>query len=146
MAATYSYLKMHIVFATKNRVPLIDHRWRGDLHAYLGGTLRGLGGHPLVVGGTDDHIHLVAGLKPTHAPADIVRELKKSSSAWASDRRAGFAWQAGYGAFSIGPSQEAGVLDYVMRQEEHHLTVSSADELRSLLNECGIEFDERYFE
>ena len=76
MASSHVSLRYHIVFSTKNRFPFIESAWRTRLHEYLGGTVRGLGGVPLQVGGVADHVHLLVGLKAIHAVADIVREAR----------------------------------------------------------------------
>ena len=81
MPSTYLSLHYHLVFSTKNREPNIHANWIVPLHDYLGGTIRGLGGFPEGVGGVADHVHLLVGLKATHCLADVMRELKKSSSA-----------------------------------------------------------------
>ncbi len=146
MASTYLSLNVHVVFATKGRKPTIDPAWRRDLHAYIGGTVRGLGAVPIAVGGVADHVHLLAGFRATQCVADVVREIKKASSVWAADQSSGFAWQVGYGAFSVSPTQVPSVVAYIAEQEEHHRRVSSAEELRALLLEYGIPCDERFFE
>ncbi len=146
MASTYTSLNVHIVFATKNRAPSIDASWRGDFHAYIGGTIRGLGASPIAIGGVADHVHLLICLKATHCVADFVREVKKASSSWASERSVGFGWQTGYGAFTVGAQDVRAVVEYVDRQEEHHRRMSSADELRSLLAEFNIAYEERFFD
>jgi putative transposase len=146
VASTHASLNIHVVFSTKGRAPVIEATWRGDLHAYIGGTIRGLDAIPFAVGGVADHVHLLAGLKTTHCVADFVREIKKASSTWAAGRCRGFAWQAGYGAFSLGSGDLPAAVAYVLNQEEHHRRVSSADELRALLMEHGIAIDERFFE
>ena len=146
MASTYICLRTHFVFATRSREPLIAGAWRPELHAYIGGVTRSLGATPLVIGGTDDHVHLLAGLKATHAPADFIREVKKVSSPWAAQHCGGFAWQVGYAAFSIGRDERGAVSAYIARQEDHHRQRSSAEELRELLKEYGIPLDDRYFE
>ena len=145
MPSTYLDLCVHVVFAVKNRRPLIAEDWRGRLHAYLGGTLNGLGAVPLAIGGTADHVHLLVGLKATYALADLVRETKKASTAWARSYARDFAWQEGYAAFSIGRGEREAVVAYVRGQEAHHRTRTSTDELRALLDEAGIPVDERYF-
>jgi len=146
MASTYYSLNVHIIFATMGREPTIEASWRNDLHAYIGGTVHGREAKPIAVGGVADHVHLLVGLKATHCVADLVREVKKASSLWASVRRPGFAWQAGYGAFTISHSDLAAVVAYIGRQEEHHRRVSSANELRSVLEAYGVSYDERFFE
>jgi REP element-mobilizing transposase RayT len=103
MASTYLSLHYHLVFGTKDRLPLIDSAWRLRLHEYLGAIIRGLGGFPEEVGGVADHVHLLIGLKATPCLADVMRELKKASSMWVHEeigfRR--FAWQEGYAAFTV---------------------------------------------
>ena len=100
----------------------------------------------MIVGGVADHIHLLASLRATHAVADLVREVKKSSSTWAASHDSRFAWQTGYAAFSVSASDVPRVTIYIANQEEHHRKFSSADELRFLLAEHGVEFDQRFFE
>jgi REP element-mobilizing transposase RayT len=100
----------------------------------------------MIVGGVADHIHLLLSLRATHAVADLVREIKKASSNWAAGQCSAFAWQTGYAAFSVSASEVPRVTAYIATQEEHHRKLSSAEELRLLLAEHGVEFDERFFE
>jgi putative transposase len=146
VASTYLSLYVHIIFATKDRAPTIDTAWRDGLHAYLAGTMQGLGAHPHAIGGTSDHVHILTAYKATQCVADLVRETKKASAAWACGHYELFRWQTGYGAFSLGPERIASLGSCIASQEEHHRTVSSADELRALLAESGIPYDERYFD
>jgi Transposase and inactivated derivatives len=148
MGSTYLSLHYHLVFATKQRQAIIAAEWRPRLHEYLGGTITGLGGFSQGVGGTADHVHLLVGLKATHCLADVLRELKKASSRWVHDEinLAAFAWQEGYGAFSVSPPARPGVQRYIANQEEHHRTKSSKDELHEMLVKAGIEYDPNYFE
>ena len=146
MASTYLCLNAHIVFATKGRAPMIGVDWRDGLHAYVAGTLRGLGADPYAVGGVADHVHILVAIKATHCIADLVRETKKASSSWSRERQERFAWQEGYAAFSVGRDSLKPLAVYIGNQEEHHRTRTSVDELRSLLAEHGIEYDERFFE
>ena len=97
MSSTYLSLHYHIVFSTKHRQPLIEESWRERLHEYLGGTVKGLEASAQGVGGTNDHVHLLVGLKSTHCLADFLRELKKASPVWIHDDigLAKFAWQEG---------------------------------------------------
>ncbi len=98
MPSTYLSLHFHIVFSTKHRMAFIEPTWRKRLHEYMGGTIRGLDGFPDEIGGVGDHVHLLIGLKATHCLANIVREIKKASSAWVHDEigSGNFAWQEGY--------------------------------------------------
>jgi putative transposase len=146
MASTYLALNVHIVFATRGRAPMIAEAWRADLHAYIGGTIRGLGAVPIIVGGVADHVHLLVGLRGTHAVAALVREIKKASHAWAGQRFRRFGWQEGYGAFSVSPGDTDRLVAYIANQDERHRRVSSQEELRALMAEAGLEYDERFFE
>ena len=146
MASTYLSLNVHLVFATKNRQPIIADVWRKDLHAYIGGTIRGLKCQALAVGGFDDHTHALDGMKSTDCVADLIREIKKASSTWAEKHVRGFAWQSGYAGLSVGYPELPRVTQHVRNQEEHHRTKTSSEELHDLLREFGIPYDERYFE
>jgi REP-associated tyrosine transposase len=107
MPSTHVCLYYHLVFATKSRRPFILPSWRDRLHAYVGGAVRTVGGVPLAIGGTADHVHLLFGLRATHRLADVMREIKHTSSQWVHETigEAEFAWQEGYGAFTVGYCQ-----------------------------------------
>ena len=106
MPSTHLSLNYHIVFSTKNREPILAASWRAELHAYLGGILRDLGGVAQEVGGVADHVHFLAALKATHCLADVLRDTKTGSSRWIHEtmRIRSFAWQEGYGAVTVSPS------------------------------------------
>lgn len=118
---------------------------RPALHAYLIGTLVHLHCPSLQTGGTADHIHSLFSLARTRTIAEVVEEVKTSSSRWM--KREGvpqFAWQAGYGAFSVSESRADAVIRYIMRQGEHHRRATFQDELRQFLARHGVAYDERY--
>lgn len=121
-----------------------EHRDR--IHEYIGGTVRGMKGIAHAVGGTADHIHVFAGLRATHCLADVMREIKSESSGWIHKqlRLAGFAWQEGYGAFTVSASHIEAVRKYVLRQEEHHRTRSFQEEYVAMLQRGLVEYDENY--
>jgi REP element-mobilizing transposase RayT len=146
MASTYLSLYYHLVFSTKNRAPIIDAAWRSRLHEYLGGTVRGLGGVSDGVGGVADHVHLLASFRASEPLADIVRELKKASSQWVHEVIGvrTFAWQEGYGAFTVGASARDAVRRYIRNQEHHHRVKSFGEELIGLLDSHGVAYDPRY--
>jgi len=146
MASTYTAITLHIVFATKDRAPMIEADWRNELHRYIGGTVNGLGAQSLAVGGVADHVHLLAGLKGVHSSSELVREVKKASTTWARERLACFQWQAGYAAFSVSPSNVPEVTAYIQTQEAHHRQQTAIEELLELLGSSGIEPDPKYFE
>ena len=148
MVSTFYSLHYHIVFATKDRVAFIDPSWRPRLHEYLGGMVRGLGGVAEHVGGVADHAHLLVSLKTTHCLADFMRDLKKSTSAWAHEEVgiAAFAWQEGYAAFTVSVTACPGVKAYIAHQEEHHRARSFREELVELLDRAGIVYDPKYLD
>lgn len=134
------------MFSTKERRPYIADAWRDRLHEYLGGTVRGLEGVPESVGGVNDHVHLLVGLRATDALADFVRELKKAASVWVHGEigQPAFAWQEGYGAFTVSPTARTAVKRYISIQEAHHRQRSYQAEFVELLEEAGIEYDPQY--
>ena len=140
MGSTFVCLHVHVVFATRERRVLLDKNWRSDLHRYLAGTLTGIGAAAPSVGGTGDHVHLLFGVRATHAISDVVREVKKASSTWIKvNHLANFAWQEGYGAFSVGVNSLAAVRQYIEQQEQHHERRDFADEWREILSKHGFE-------
>ena len=148
MASTYLSLHYHLVFGTKNREPLILPQWRSRLHEYLGGTISGLGGYPQGIGGVADHVHLLIALKATHCLADVLRELKKASSAWVHEEvglRA-FAWQEGYSAFTVSATARESVQNYIAHQEGHHRAKSFREEWIEMLDKAGVEYDATFLD
>jgi len=125
---------------------MISKEWRGNLHAYLGGIVKGLAGVPLAVGGMEDHVHLLVGLKPSHRLDYFLRDLKADSSEWVHKEigKRMFGWQKGYGAFSVSPSNVEGVKRYIFNQAKHHRHKTFKEEYIELLEASGIEYDERY--
>ena len=147
MAHTLTNLLTHVVFSTKNREPFIAPALRKDLWPYLGGIVRNLDGHAVIIGGTADHVHLLVELGPATSLSDAVRTIKASSSKWVHETHAeqsAFAWQTGYGAFSVSRSNRDAVTEYINGQEEHHSRLGFKEEFLLILKKHGIEFDERY--
>jgi REP element-mobilizing transposase RayT len=145
MGSTFLSLHYHIVFSTRERRPFIKSAWRSKLHEYLGGTVRGLGGIPEIIGGVEDHVHLLVGLRATHCLADFMQELKKAASVWAADKHEkDFAWQEGYSAFTVSWTHIEAVRQYIATQEEHHQKTDFVAELRALLDKNGVKFEEKY--
>jgi REP element-mobilizing transposase RayT len=146
MPSTHLSLHFHVVFSTKDRAPVIASPWRPRLHAFLGGIVNQLGGVPEAIGGVNDHVHLLIGLRATHRLADVLRELKAVSSRWVHEEIGlkTFAWQEGYGGFTVGAAHCPAVQKYVASQEEHHRTRSFQDEYLEFLNRAGVVADERY--
>jgi putative transposase len=146
MASTYLALHCHLVFSTKERLPLVEPSWRDRLHAYMGGILCEMDVVPESTGGTADHVHVLAGFRATHAIADIVHDVKRGSSAWVHDelKQKEFAWQTGYAALTVSPSQVKAVQQYIESQKKHHHRQSFQEEYRELLEKAGIAYDEKY--
>ena len=145
MPHTFTNLLVHIVFSTKDRMPLMDADMRPRLHAYMGGILRELKAAPLIINGVADHVHLPVGTPPVVSVSDTLRILKTNSSRWLHETYGKpFAWQSGYGAFSVSQSNLEAVRRYVACQEEHHRRMSSKEEFVSLLKKHDIEFDEAF--
>ena len=148
MPSTYLSLNYHVVFSTKDRVPSILPEWASRLHEYLGGTINGLGGASMGVGGVADHVHLLFGLKATHCLADVMRELKRSASVWVHEeiRERRFVWPEGYAAFTVGAPSCSRVKAYIKGQEAHHRQLSFREEFVVLLKRAGIEYEDRYLD
>jgi REP element-mobilizing transposase RayT len=147
MPQSLSYLLTHIVFSTKDRAPVLDATVRPALHAYLATVARNVECECFRVGGVADHVHLAVRLSRTTTMAQLIEKLKTSSSKWLktqSPALATFAWQRGYGAFSVGPSDLNALLHYIDTQEGHHKTRTFQDEYRAFLSKYGMEYDERY--
>ena len=147
MPQSLAKILVHVVFSTKDRRPFLrDKNVREELFLYIGGTLTNLDCQPIIVGGAEDHVHLLCALSPTSNAAEVIKEVKRGSSSWLKTKGADladFAWQTGYGIFSIGFSQIKSVRDYISRQETHHQKVSFQDEFRQFLRRYEIEFDEK---
>jgi REP-associated tyrosine transposase len=147
MPQSYTCLHYHLIFSTKDRLPTISAGLRPRLHEYIGGILRADRGTLLAAGGTENHIHLLAAISKEQAVAQAVRRIKANSSRWVHetfpDQRA-FAWQTGYGAFTIGYTGLDSVRGYIERQEEHHRTVSFEEEFLEFLQRYGVSYDPRY--
>jgi REP element-mobilizing transposase RayT len=145
MPSTHLSLHYHIIFSTKSRRRTIAEPWRAELHAYIGGILRDIGAVARSIGGPSDHVHVLLGLKATHTLADAVRQMKRGSSVWVHQNGVEkFAWQEGYGAFTVSPSQVSRVQRYIANQMEHHRKKTFEEEYVDLLRLSGVEFDEKY--
>src|SRR6266516_2801129 len=148
MPQSLSAVYIHLVFSTKDRRPLLrDKPTRETLHSYLGGVSKQLDCPPILVGGVEDHIHLLARFGRTITQAERVKELKRISNLWLKERGrdyADFEWQGGYADFSVSQSNREQVKQYIAGQEEHHRTIGFQDELRAMLRKHEIEWDEKY--
>jgi REP element-mobilizing transposase RayT len=141
--STYISNLVHFVWGTANREPLIRRNWRDQLHKYLGGVLNNMKAKLLAAGGIEDHIHILASLPATLSLAEAANAMKANSSRWIHENASqskGFAWQAGYGAFSVSKSAEERVTAYINTQDEHHKQWQFTEEFKALLERHGIPF------
>jgi REP element-mobilizing transposase RayT len=147
MPQSFALIIVHLVFSTKDRAPILAAPVRSALHAYLATVARNAGCECFRVGGVANHVHLAISLSRITTTAKMVEELKTSSSKWLktqSPALAAFAWQRGYAAFSVGPSDLAALRNYIDTQEIHHHKQTFEDEPRAFLTKYGIEHDELY--
>ena len=147
MANTYTSLHYHIVFSTKNREPWFTHENEQRLWEYLGGIARDNDMKAVQIGGYDDHIHALVAIPPVLAVSKAVQLLKGASSRWIHqtfNNMAAFAWQDGYGAFTVGLSQIPDTVRYIEGQREHHRVKTFQEEYVAFLRKHNVGFDERY--
>jgi REP element-mobilizing transposase RayT len=147
MAQSFTNLLYHIIFSTKERQPLIKLEYQPRLYDYIGGIIRGVGGISLGIDGVEDHVHVLAKLRPDRALSDVLRDLKANATGWMHDLfppLSDFYWQRGYAAFTVSQSNVSQVQQYLLRQKEHHQQVSFRDEFIQFLKANGIEYDERF--
>jgi len=147
MANTFSQIYIQTVFAVSGRLSLITPDFKEELHKYITGIVTKQGQKLIRINGMPDHLHILIGLKPAMALANLVRDIKSDSSEWVNRKklaRGKFAWQEGYGAFSYGHSQLDTIVRYIMNQEKHHSRRSFRDEYLTLLRKFKIEFKEEY--
>jgi REP element-mobilizing transposase RayT len=147
MAQSHSSILVHVIFSTKARAPVLAPAVRDELFKYLAGVAKGEGATAHAIGGVEDHVHLLVTLPRTKTLAALVESFKSSSSRWLKTKGEAlrfFAWQNGYGAFSVSHSNASAVCAYIRNQEAHHRQVKFQDEVRLFLNRHAINFDERY--
>ncbi len=147
MPGTYSQIYIQIVFAVQNRNSLILSSWEERLYQYITAIVQNQGQKMLAINGMPDHIHFFIGLKPNCRISDLVREIKKSSNEFINDKKLSkfkFNWQEGYGAFSYSDSQINNVVQYIMRQKEHHKKRTFKEEYHQFLKNFNIPFEEKY--
>ena len=147
MPQSLTKLYAHLIFSTKNRLPLLDDAIRPRVHAYLATTIRNLESPWVVVGGVADHVHILFDMGKMHAPVEFVEHAKRESSKFVKTLGAeyhDFYWQRGYGMFSVGPAHRDEAEAYVRNQQEHHRAKSFQEEFRMFLEHYGVSYDEQY--
>lgn len=147
MPGTFSQIYIQVVFAVQNRESLIHAAWEEELYKYISGIVRNKEQKMLAINGMPDHIHFFIGMKPSCCLSDLVREIKKSSNNFITEKRFTkfkFNWQEGYGAFSYSHSQIDSVIKYIMNQKEHHKKQTFREEYIDFLKKYEIEFKDEY--
>ena len=147
MSQSLSCIYVHIIFSTKNRQPLILPEIIQDLHSYIVGIARAYDSPIHVIGGIEDHVHILLTLSRTISLSKLVEEIKKQSSRWIKtqgEKYRDFAWQNGFGAFSIGQSAFENLRKYILTQKDHHKKISFQDEFRAFLKKYQTSYDEKY--
>ena len=147
MPQSLSAVYIHLVISTKERRPFLrDETVRGELHSQIGGISKKLGCPPIITGGVEDHIHLLARFSRTITQAEWIKELKRVSNLWLKKEHLirDFEWQGGYADFSVSPSNLERVKSYIINQPHHHRKMNFQDEMRALFRKHAIEWDERY--
>lgn len=147
MPQSLAKIYIHAVFSTEGRQPILHDAWRDEFFTVLGGAANSLDCQSLIVGGTNDHAHILFQLARTITIADAISKIKSTSSAWLNQKRhleKPFHWQAGYGAFSVSQSNVEAVIHYIRAQAQHHKNQSFQDEFRQWLARYQISWDERY--
>ena len=147
MANTYTSLHYHVIFSTKDREPSIRQDTEQRIWSYLGGIARENDIKALLIGGIEDHVHLLLGVPAVLALSKAVQLIKGGSSKWIKEsfpNMAGFGWQDGYAAFTVSKSLVPDVETYIRTQREHHRRSSFEDEYRAFLDRHAIQYDKRY--
>jgi putative transposase len=143
--STYTQIFYHIIFATKDREPVLDKPKRDDLYRFVWGVLHRRDCHLYRIGGVEDHMHIFTSLHPTVALSDLVKEMKTASSAWIKGQNIfpRFThWQDGYGAFTHALPDKERLIEYIKNQEPHHKKLTFREEFKSLLVQAGLDPDE----
>ena len=145
MSHTSGNILLHLIFSTQGRRRLIRPEFRDDLFAYLGGIVREMHDTALIVNGEPDHVHMLIRVRPAHSAAEIARVVKTNSSRWMRDKHTrNFAWQTGYGVFSVSESSVLDVTEYIAKQQEHHQKRSFQEEYIAFLKKNHVEYDPKY--
>ena len=147
MANTYTQIHLQLIFAVKYREAVITNIWKNELYKYISGIIQQQKHKLIIVNGVADHLHLFVGFRPHQSLADLMQDIKGSSSKWINENkftRSKFSWQEGYGAFSYSHSHLSNVINYIKNQENHHRKITFIDEYKAFLKTYEVEYDERY--
>jgi putative transposase len=141
MGQSLSQLYIHLTFGTKDRLPFLKEEFHEKIHSYIGGSLKNLESSALIINSVADHIHILFRLSKNHSLAKVIEEIKKSSSKFIKTIDPGlnqFAWQTGYGAFSVSSTKVEIVEKYIRNQKQHHMKQTYQKEVEQFLKEYDI--------
>ena len=147
MPQSLAQVYVHIIFSTKERYPFIEENVDQELFAYMGDTIKRIGGFPFLINGTSDHVHLFSSLPRTVTLSKYVEDIKRNSSRWIKTKGGmyqKFAWQSGYGAFSVSSTRKDSVMGYIAGQKDHHRNITFKEEFLVFLEKYGVKYDEKY--
>lgn len=147
MGNTYTKIHIHIIIVLKYRAGLISNEWKEELYKYIAGIIKNQKHKLIIINGVPDHLYILVGLKPHQSLAELVQDIKASSSRWINEKKflkVNFAWQVGYAAFSYSQSHLDKVTEYIRNQEKHHKKKSFFEEYLQFLKAFKVEYDERY--
>ena len=147
MSQSLANILVHIIFSTKDRQPLINQSVEGQLHAYMAAVFKKYDSTALIIGGIENHVHILFALSKKYSLSKILEDVKKCSSKWVKTvgpDYGKFYWQNGYGAFSIGFSGKTTAINYIKNQKEHHRNKTFQEEVLEFLNKYQVNYDERY--
>jgi putative transposase len=146
MGQSLTHLLVHAIFSTKDRRAFLQsEEIRNEIYGYMAGTLKNLDSHPIKIGGVEHHVHVFSSLPKNIAFSDLIGRLKGASSRRLKEKGLHeFAWQNGYGTFSVSESNVGAVTAYIRNQAEHHKKVSYQEEIREIFKRHRVTFDERY--
>ena len=145
--STYTEIHIHAVFSVQDRIPLLAKAWRCNLYKYIISIIQKHGHKVLSIGGTDDHVHILLGLRANQSLMSIMQEVKRDSSEWINQNNlvaGNFHWQKGYGAFSHSKSQIRNVAKYIENQETHHAKQSFEEEYKKILDDWGVHYNKKH--
>ncbi|MDR1960510.1 MAG: IS200/IS605 family transposase [Planctomycetaceae bacterium] len=148
MPQSLSQIYLHIVFSTKQRKTFIDATIEPELFNIIGGIIKKDGGVPFLINGTEDHVHILSGFPKSMTLSDFIRNIKHGSSVWIKtkgNRYRDFAWQNGYGAFSVSSSKIKTVKDYIAKQKEHHKKETLEEELAKFFKQYNLDYNSKYY-
>lgn len=147
MPHSFTHILIHYIFSTKNREKFLAEDVRPRIFSYIGGIAKQNDIQPQIIGGIEDHVHMLLLIPKTLSIAKAIQLVKGGSSKWiheAFPELKHFSWQIGYGAFSVSLSNRQTVINYIKNQKEHHRHRTFKEEFIEFLDKHHIEYDERY--